>query len=115
MKKVIAGVAAAIALSAYAAAADFGPAPVNYESTAEAYISERLVDPRNARIEFVGAPYRVYADIAGRRDVACWAVDVRVKARTPSGRSGGYLPYTVIFLDGKAVAFEEDIRHVSRV
>ncbi|GAB4525926.1 MAG: hypothetical protein Kow00133_14690 [Amphiplicatus sp.] len=115
MKKLLAGFAAAAALAAAAFASDFGPTPVNYEQAAEAYISERLVDPRGARVQFIGEPYQVYADVAGYEGLPCWAVDVRVKARLPNGMSGGYVPYTVLFLDGEPIAFEEDARRLVRL
>ncbi len=114
MKKLLAGLAAAIAFAATVAAADFGPAPANYEAAAEAYIGERLSDPRNARVQFVGAPYKVYADVAGYEGLACWAIDVRVKSRLPTGAYGGYVPYTVLFLSGRPIAFKDDARRLVR-
>ena len=112
MKKIVAGLAAALALASFSIAADFGPMPANYQDAAEDYISARLEDPRAVRYQFVGEPYQVFADIAGYEDLPCWAVNVRVKARLPNGSVGGYLPYTVIFLDGEPVAFEEDARRL---
>lgn len=115
IKNLIAGVAAAAVLSAAVLAADFGRMPANYEAAAEAYISDRLVDPRSARFQFVSQPYQVYADIAGYEGLACWAVDVRVKSRLPGGGFGGYVPYTVLFLDGEAVALRQDVRRLVRL
>ncbi|MBB5517953.1 hypothetical protein [Amphiplicatus metriothermophilus] len=115
MKKTLAGFAAAAALAAAAFASDFGPTPVNYEQAAETYISERLVDPRGARVQIVGEPYQVYADVAGYEGLPCWAIDVRVKARLPNGTSGGYVPYTVLFLDGEPIALKEDARRLVRL
>ena len=115
MKKILTGIAASLALSFGAVAADFGPQPANYEALAEAYIHDRLEDPRSARIEIVGEPYQVLADIAGYQGLNCWAIDVRVKARLPSGSFGGYVPYTVLFLDGEAVALEDDARRLARL
>lgn len=115
MKKIIAGFAAAAALLAGVCAADFGPQPADYETTAEAYITARLTDPRAAKFQFTSAPYMVYADIAGYEGLPCWAVDVRVKSRLPTGSIGGYVPYTVIFLDGEAVALQDDARRIARI
>jgi hypothetical protein len=114
MKKLLAGLAAAIAFTATVVAADFGPAPSNYQNAAESYIGERLSDPRNARVQFTGQPYKVYADVAGYEGLACWAIDVRVKARLPNGSYGGYVPYTVLFLNGRPIAFKEDARRLVR-
>jgi hypothetical protein len=114
MKRLIAGLAAAAALAGGVFAADFGPMPANYEASAEAYISERMPDPRGARVQFVSEPYRVFADVSGYEGLACWAVDVRVKARLPNGTMGGYVPYTLLFLDGQPIAFEEDAARMVR-
>lgn len=114
MKKLLAGLFAATALVTGVLASDFGPMPANYEAEAESYISERLTDSRSARFQFLGEPYRVFADVSGYEGLACWAIDVRVKARLPDGSSGGYVPYTVLFLDGQPIAFEEDARRMVR-
>lgn len=114
MKKILMGLAAAVVLSSGAMAANFGASPADYRASAVAYIDMRLTDSRNAHIQFVSEPYRVVVDVAGRKNLPCWAVDVRVKARTPSGGTGRYLPYTVIFYEGRAIAFEQDVRHLAR-
>lgn len=115
-KRLLAGAAAAVALGAAAFAADFGPKPAAYEAEAQAYIAERLADPRAARFQFRGEPYQVYADIRGYDGLPCWAVDVRVKARMPNGGGyGGYVAYTVLFLDGEAIALEADTLRLVRV
>ena len=115
LNKITAGIAAALVLGAAAIAADFGAMPADYEATAEAYISDRLTDPRSARFDFVSEPYQVYADLNGYEGLPCWAVDVRVKARMPNGGLGGYVPYTVIFLDGEAIALRGDLRRMARL
>ena len=115
MRKAIAGFAAAAVMSAAAFALDFGPMPANYESAAEEYISSRMVDARGVRLQFNGEPYKVYADVSGYEALPCWAVDVRVKERLPTGAIGGYVPYTVLFLDGRPIAFKEDARRISRL
>ncbi len=107
-KNAIAGFAAALTLGASVIASDFGPSPVGYEAAVEDYFAERLSDPRAARFQFTSAPYQVFADLKGYEGLPCWAVDVRVKARMPGGGYGGYIPYTVLFLDGEAIALEED-------
>ena len=109
------GIAAAAALAAGAVAADFGSAPSAYEIAAQDYISERLSNPRAARFQFTSEPYQVFADLRGYQGIPCWAVDVRVKARLPGGGYGGYIPYTVLFLDGEAIALEGDALRLVRV
>lgn len=114
MKKIILGLVASLAFTASLAAADFGPLPADYQSAAQGYISERLADARSARFEFLGEPYMVYADIAGYEGLACWAVDMWVKSRLPSGAVGGYVPMTVIFLDGAPIALKDDARRMAK-
>ncbi len=118
-KTMMTGVAAAaglsIAIVGAALSQDFGPAPADYRSSAEIYVTERLTHPRTPRFKFIGEPYQVVADIDGHEELPCWAVDVRVKARMPGGGYGGYVPYTVLFLNGEAVALEGDVRHVARI
>lgn len=114
MKRIFFGLVASIVFAAGVAASSFGPMPANYESSAEEYIMARLDDARSARIEFLGEPYMVYADIAGYEGLPCWAVDARVKSRLPSGAIGGYEPYTVIFLEGEPVAFKDDARRMAK-
>ena len=113
MKMTFAGIAAALMFGAgavvAAAGADFGSAPVSYESEVEAYFASRLTDPRRARFHYASDPYPVYADVSGYENLPCWAVDVRVKSRLPSGGYGGYVPYTVIMLDGEPIALRSDV------
>lgn len=115
MRKMIAALAAVVAMTTGAFAIDCGPSPANYEAAAEAYIASRLEDSRNLRLDFVGEPYQVVAEMTGRDGLACWAVDVRVKARQTNGASGRYVPYTVLFHSGAPVAFEDDVRRMTRV
>ncbi len=114
IKQALAGIAAALAFGAFAIASDFGAAPADFEAQTVEYFGERLTDPRAARFEFTSEPYQVFADLRGYEGLACWAVDVRVKARMPNGAFGGYVPYTVLFLDGEAIALEEDVIRMVR-
>lgn len=114
MKGAIIGLASALALAGGVMAADFGPMPANYESAVQDYFAERLEDPRSARYQYRSDPYQVFADVKGYEGLPCWAVDVRVKARLPGGGYGGYVSYTVIFLDGEAIALEEDLARMVR-
>lgn len=114
IKQALAGIAVTLAFGAAAIAADFGSAPSDFEALTVDYFGERLTDPRAARYEFTGEPYQVFADLRGYEGVPCWAVDVRVKARMPNGRLGGYVPYTVLFLDGEAIALEADVIRMVR-
>ena len=117
-KTMMAGLAAASLSAATfttALAEDFGPAPANYEDAAKIYVTDRLTHPRSPRFQFTSEPYQVIADIQGYEDLPCWAVDVRVKARLPGDGYGGYIPYTVLFVNGEAVALKQDVKHLSRL
>lgn len=118
--RVIIYLAAAVALSAglcvsSAIASDFGQAPANYEAAAEAYVSQRLTDPRSARFETASEPYQVLVDLKGREDLPCWAVDIRVQSRLHGGGFSRYAPLTVLFYKGEAVALKDDASRVARI
>lgn len=114
-RKILLGVGAALMAATAVMAEDFGVMPADYQSALEDYVGSRLINPRGARFQIVSEPYQVYADFAGRSNVAAWAVDVRVRSRLPNGAMGGYVPYTVIFVDGAPVALEQDIRSVRAI
>ncbi len=96
-------------------AGDIKPCPDDYPVRAADYVESRLDDTRGARVQIVSEPYRVIADISGYEGLPGWGVDVRVKSRLPSGSYGGYIPYTVIFVDGEAVALDDDASDLTRV
>jgi hypothetical protein len=91
------------------------PCPDDYPVRAVDYIEARLDDARGAKVQVVSEPYRIIADIEGYEGLPGWGVDVRVKSRLPSGAFGGYVPYTVIFVDGRAVALDDDASGLTRV
>ncbi len=91
------------------------PCPEDYPALAAEYIEARLDDARGAKVQIVSKPYRVIADIKGYEGLPGWGVDVRVKSRLPSGSYGGFVPYTVIFVDGQAVALDDDASELTRV
>jgi hypothetical protein len=116
IKRTGAALAAGIALYVSAAqAGDIAACPDDYSEQAVAYVESRLTDARGARIEIVSEPYRVAADVNGYSDVPGWGVDVRVKSRLPTGSFGGYVAYTVIFVDGRPVALGDDAATLERV
>ena len=115
VKGALIGAVTALTLVGGVAAADFGPIPAGYESAVEDYFSDRLSDPRSARFDYRSDPYQVFADLKGYEGLPCWAVDVRVKARLPGGGYGGYVAYTVLFLEGEAIALGDDVARMVRV
>ena len=111
--------AAALALSLSALvtpalAGDAGPQPANYESAATAYVESRLDNPRMAEIQTIGAPYAVLISHRGR-ELACWAVDMRVKADLPGGGFSRFAPVTVLFHDGQPFATRDDVSRFTRL
>ena len=113
-KMVLSMVAGAAALFAVTQASDIAPCPDDYQVMASNYVESRLTDARGARVQILSEPYRVAADISGNGGVEGWGVDLKVRSRLPSGGYGGYVSYTVIFVDGVAVALGEDARELSR-
>ncbi len=110
IKKCLSGVFAAGLMLTGALAQNFGPAPADYRYAAEDYVESRLSNSRGARVSVHGRPYPVYADFGRHGQIEAWAVDISVRSHVSSRRHDGYAQYTVIFVDGQPVAFEEDIR-----
>jgi len=111
IKTYLTGVMAAGLLTTGALAQDFGPQPADYRYSVEDYVESRLANSRGARISVESRPYPVYADFGRRHgEIAAWAVDISVRSHVRSRRHDGYMRYTVIFVDGEPVAFEDDIR-----
>jgi hypothetical protein len=106
---------AAATLSATSFAGDVAPCPDDYAERAATYVESRLDQDWGARVQVVSDPYRVEADLNGHDNLQGWGVDVRVKSRLPGGATGSYLPYTVIFVDGEAVALDADTSDLTRI
>ncbi|MEO1251885.1 MAG: hypothetical protein AAFW81_06025 [Pseudomonadota bacterium] len=106
--KFILAAIAAVALFGVANAQRFEGFPVDYQNATVEYVESRLHDVRRARVTFDSDPYPVYADFGRRGEYEAWAVDVSVDMRM---RDHTYTSsFTVIFVNGAPVAFEEDIR-----
>lgn len=113
-KSVLSLAVGAAALFSISQAGDIAPAPDDYGLQAASYVEGRLTDARGARVQIVSEPYRVAADVGGYSGEG-WGVDVKVRSRLPNGSYGGYIPYTVIFVNGEPVALCEDARELERV
>ncbi len=107
--KSLTGAVFAVLMVASAAAQEFGPAPSDYRYSTQDYVESRLYNARGARISFDGEPYPVFADFGRRGEYAAWAVDISVRTSVRGRGYDGYMHYTVIFVDGEPVAFEQDI------
>ena len=106
---------ASMLFGAAASAGDIKPCPDDYKLRAVNYIESRLDEPRGARVQIISEPYRIGAEIKGYEGLQGWGVDIRVKSRLPNGSYGTYVPYTVIFIDGHAVALADDTSDFYRV
>ncbi|MFN0024032.1 MAG: hypothetical protein ACKVS5_09035 [Parvularculaceae bacterium] len=115
LKSIVSAAAGIAFLTGASVAGDIKPCPDDYPVRAADYIESRLDDRRGAKVQVVSEPYRVIASVSGYEGLPGWGVDVRVKARLPSGAYGGYVPYTVIFVDGEAVALNDDTSDLTRV
>lgn len=112
LKKCFTAAAAAAVMLTGALAQNFGPQPADYRYAAEDYAESRLANTRGARVRVESRPYPVYADFGRHGEIAAWAVDISVRSHVNSRRHDGYMRYTVIFVDGEPVAFEDDIRGI---
>jgi hypothetical protein len=108
LKSVISAAAGVALLFGVSSAVEIKPCPDDYPVRAADYVQSRLDDARGAKVQVVSEPYRVIADLEGYEGLPGWGVDVRVKSRLPGGGFGGFVPYTVIFIDGEAVALDDD-------
>lgn len=115
VKALVSAAAGVALLVGVSTAGEIKACPDNYPVLAADYIEARLDDSRGAKVQVVSEPYRVIADIEGYKGLPGWGVDVRVKSRLPSGSYGGFIPYTVIFVDGEAVALDDDASELTRV
>lgn len=115
LKTAVSAAAAIGLLFGVATAVDIKPCPDDYQTLAVEYVQSRLADARGSKVQIVSKPYRVIADLKGYEGLPGWGVDIRVKSRMPSGALGGYVPYTVIFVDGEAVALDDDLSDLTRV
>ena len=115
LKSAISAAAGVAFLFGVSTAGDITPCPDDYPVLAAEYVQSRLADARGAKVQVVSEPYRVIADLEGYEGLPGWGVDIRLKSRMPSGATGGYVRYTVIFVEGRAVALDEDLSDLTRV
>jgi len=112
---VLSMVIGAAALFAAGQASDIAPCPDDYRVQAANYVESRLTDAHGARVQVVSEPYRIATNLKGYSGLEGWGVDIKVRSRLPNGEFGGYVPYTVVFINGEAVALCEDTDDLMRV
>ena len=91
------------------AALDYGPRPDNYEKIIRDYLSNRLVEPDFALVEFKAGPKPLYQKDTVFRDWQYgWAVCVTINDRDRRGAYEGVYPMVLYIRDGKVVAANGD-------
>ena len=81
LKSLAAFSAGAASLFAVSFAGDIAACPDEYPIMATDYVESSLVDARGARVQIVSEPYRVSADVSGKRRAA-------IRSRSTGATSG---------------------------
>jgi hypothetical protein len=86
------------------ATADYGPKPEHWEAEIRNYLSIRLVDPKEAKVEFRGGPKLLYQrGTVLRGEQYGWGVCVWVNDKDKDGTFQGTYPMSFVFRDDKIV------------
>ena len=85
--------------------ADYGPRPVNYQAEIKSYLSLRLVDPKDAIVEFRAGPTQIYnRGTPVRGEQYGWGVCVWVNDKNRTGAYDGFYPMSFVLRNEKIVA-----------
>ena len=85
--------------------ADYGPRPVNYQAEIKSYLGLRLVDPRDAIVEFRAGPTQIYnRGTPVRGEQYGWGVCVWVNDKNRTGAYDGFYPMSFVIRNEKIVA-----------
>lgn len=84
---------------------DYGPRPVKWKETIQAYLKEKLTDANKAIVEFRTEPKILFQRSTGVRTTQYgWAVCVWVNDVDWAGKHEGFYPVTFFIRDEKIVA-----------
>src|SRR5262245_65034407 len=84
---------------------EYGPAPARWKEEIRSYLSIRLVDPKEAVVEYRSEPKQIYQRKTVVRDQQYgWGVCVWVNDKNKQGKFEGFYPVTFILRDEKIVA-----------
>jgi hypothetical protein len=87
------------------AAVDYGPAPTRWKEEIRSYLSIRLVDPKDAIVEFRTEPKQLYQRKTGVRGQQYgWGVCVWINDKNKKGAYDGFFPMSFVLRDEKIVA-----------
>ena len=83
---------------------DYGPKPTRWQDEVKSYLKLRLVDPKDAIIEFRSEPQQMYQRKVAMRDMHYgWASCVWVNDKNSSGAYSGFYPMVFFFRHEKIV------------
>jgi hypothetical protein len=83
---------------------DYGPRPTRWQEEVRSYLALRLIDPKDAIIQFRTEPQQMYQRRVGLRDMHYgWATCVWVNDKNRSGAYAGFYPMVVFFRHEKIV------------
>ena len=86
-------------------AVEYGPAPTRWKEEIQSYLSIRLVDPKEAVVEYRSEPKQIFQRKTVVRDQQYgWGVCVWVNDKNKQGKFEGFYPMSVILRDEKIVA-----------
>ena len=86
------------------ATAEYGPRPEHWQEEIRNYLSIRLADPKNAKVEFAAGPKLLYQrGSLLRGEQYGWGVCVRVNDKDPSGAYQDSYPMTFVLRNDKIV------------
>ena len=84
---------------------DYGPAPTRWKEEIRSYLAIRLVDPKDAIIEYRTEPKQLFQRKTAVRDQQYgWGVCVWVNDKNKKGAYDGFFPMTFVLRDEKIVA-----------
>ena len=83
---------------------DYGPKPTRWQDEVKSYLKLRLVDPKDAIVEFRTEPQQMYQRKVALRDMHYgWAACVWVNDKNSSGAYSGFYPMVFFFRHEKIV------------
>jgi hypothetical protein len=84
---------------------DYGPAPTRWKEEIRSYLAIRLVDPKDAIVEYRSEPKQLFQRKTPVRDQQYgWGVCVWVNDKNKKGAFDGFFPMSFILRDEKIVA-----------
>jgi hypothetical protein len=84
---------------------DYGPVPTRWKEEIRSYLAIRLVDPKDAIVEYRSEPKQLFQRKTPVRDQQYgWGVCVWVNDKNKKGAFDGFFPMTFILRDEKIVA-----------